>query len=376
MRSLFLLATATIAWAITVVAAASQSAAELYERGVAARQDQRFEDAVVALERALALEPANADTLVQLGFARLGAGDSMGARQAFENALLLAPDYSDAAFGLAQVEFREGDRAAATALIDPLVAADPNNSEYIALQASIASSVAAGFKRWRLDVGSEVSDLSGGRSSWTDSNIALTYRFNDRTSVAGRLRHASRSQASDWQAEARIDHRINDRIGVYGLTAATPDAEFLARSSFGGGIGVRVLDESPISGPLIFGVDGRYDVFATTDVWTLSPHLQIFAFNERLGLTARWFHAEDDSGTVADGYSVRAAWTATDRLRFFAGYADAPEISDGQLDETRTAFGGLSVDVSDSVTLSGSYSHERRESFDRNTIGVGVSLRF
>ncbi len=363
---------------LVALPAIAQTAVELYEQGVAARQEQRFDEAVAALERSLALEPGNADALVQLGFARLGSGDLEGARGAFDAALAIAPDYADARFGLAQVSFREGDPATAASLIDPLVAADPGNTEFLALRASIAAAGQGSAEpwRWRLDLGGELSDLSGGRSSWTDSSSALTYRFDERTSTGLRLRHAYRSRAHDVQIEGRVDHRVTDRLAVYGLLAFTPDADFLARSSFGGGASFRPFDGAGLLGPAVLSVDGRYDVFSSTDVWTIAPGLQVFTPDETVAVTGRWIHAEDDRGTIADGYSVRLDWTATDRLRLFAGYADAPEISDGQLDDTATTFGGLSFDVDDRLTLSGSYAHERRETFDRDTFAVGLSLRF
>lgn len=377
MRRLTLIATALMAGSLLAAPAAAQTASELYEEGVAARQEQRFDAAIAALERALALEPGNADALVQLGFARLGAGDTAGARTAFEAALAIAPAYSDATFGLAQIALREGDVERARTLIEPLAAANPDNAEFRDLQASVnAAAGASDAPRWRLDLGTEASALSGGRSSWTDSATGLSYRLTDRTSIGGRLRHARRSGADDWQVEGRIDHRLTDRIGIYGLAAATPDADFLARSSFGIGGTWRFFDGNSTLGPAVFGIDSRYDTFALADVWTVAPSVQMFTPDERFGFTARWIHAEDDRGTVADGFLLRADWTATERLRLFAGYADAPEISDGQLDETETVFGGLAFDVTDRLTLTGSYAHERRETFDRDTFGVGLSLRF
>ncbi|MDF1600819.1 YaiO family outer membrane beta-barrel protein [Mesorhizobium sp. YIM 152430] len=376
MRRISRIAAALFAGSLTVLPAAAQTASELYEEGVTARQEQRFDVAIVSLERALALEPGNADALVQLGFARLGAGDTAGARTAFEDALAIAPAYSDATFGLAQIALREGDAERARSLIEPLVAANPDNAEFRDLQTSAAAASASDARRWRLDIGTEASALSGGRSSWTDSAAGLSYRATDRTSVGGRVRHARRSGADDWQVEGRIDHRLTDRIAVHGLAAATPDADFLARSSFGIGGTWRLFDGTSVTGPAIFGIDSRYDTFALANVWTFAPSVQVFTADERFGFTARWIHAEDDRGTVADGFLLRADWTATERLRLFAGYADAPEISDGQLDETETVFGGLAFDVTDRLTLTGSYAHERRETFDRDTFGIGLSLRF
>jgi YaiO family outer membrane protein len=357
--------------------AAAQTASALYERGVEARLDGRFEAATDLLVRARALEPENADVLVQLGFARLGAEDLAGAREAFEAALAIAPDYADAGFGLALAAFRAGDVGEAGALIEPLVAQSPDNAEFRALRDSVAAArMGADTYRWRLDFGSELSTLSGGRPSWSDSGAALSYRFSDTTSAALRLRHARRGHAHDWQIEGRIDHRATDRLTIHTLAAGAPNAGFLARHSFGGGANLRILDAANGAGPVLVGIDARHDVFAGSRVWTLAPNLQVFVLDGQLAFSGRWIHTRDDRGTVADGYLMRADWSATDRLRLFAGYADAPEISEGRLDDTRTFFTGIAFDIDDRLTLTGHYAHERRATFERHTFGAGLSLRF
>lgn len=115
----------------------AQTAEELYRDGQAARIEQRFEDAVSLLEHAKTLDPDNADVLVQLGFAQLGLGNSIAARQAFEQVLAIAPSYEDARFGLAQIEFRSGNLAEARRLAETVLGAQPDNAEAKQLRASI-----------------------------------------------------------------------------------------------------------------------------------------------------------------------------------------------------------------------------------------------
>ncbi len=573
-----------IACLVSAVPAAAQTAAELYGQGMTARKEQRFKDAVAVLERAAALEPDNADMQVQLGFSRSALGDNAGARAAFTRALEIAPGYQDARFGLAQIDFRNGDlqqarervdivlkaqpgnaeamallasikraeeataRAAARVsgkigrptlaspkaskqgkqleallsrareqridghfkeaealyrkalalspgnaeilvalglvagfqqdftaaesyfletlrrrpgdldarlgmvrlaiwrgetararkLIDPILAEYPDNGEVLALSARIA--LAAGDNRqaeaqfqtivahdrsntealvglgdarraggnesgareayrqalllqpnsadvrqrlaattprkWRLDVGSEVSDLSGGRTSWTDNAVSLSYRLSPQTTVAGRLRLATRWGRTDTQFEARLDQALTPDLSVYGLLAATPDADFLAEFSVGGGASWRAIGRRNDWGPLFLNVDVRYDLYPESKVTTVSPGLQYFLLGERLGISARWVHSQDDAGVSVDGYVLRGDIVATDRLRFFAGYGNAPEISEGAPVEARTIFTGLSLDLKEDVTLNASYAHEERAAFDRDTFGLGLSLRF
>lgn len=563
--------------------AAAQTAEELYREGVAARTEQRFEDAFSLLERARTLDPDNADILVHLGFAQLAIANNTAARQAFEQALAIAPSYEDARFGLAQIAFRSGNLTEARKLTETVLEAQPGNAEAKQLLASIeaaemaervetrppaqsgpagqsaerakaapnrleitlgrarklrdegrfpeaealyrealalspgnadilvALGLVAGYQqkfdeaeaffratlerapdyldarlglvrlalwrgdlvgaralvdamaaehpdnadvqvlaarismqegdaraaeeqflfilerqpdnsealvglgdaqrargddraarisygkalvlepasadiqqrlnqppptKWRADIGTEVSDLTGGRPPWTDNAFALSYALQPQTVIAGRTRMATRYDETDVQIEARIDHAFSQDFSAYGLVAGTPDADFLARFSVGGGASWRAYAPAGPRGPLLLTLDGRHDVFADTSVTTISPAAQYFFFDERLGLQVRWIHSVNDEGTSVNGYAIRADFVATDRLRLFAGYSDAPEISEGTLIETKTVFTGTSLDLSDRLTLRANYAREDRETFDRNIFGFGLSVRF
>ena len=117
--------------------AVAQTVEELYRQGVTARMEQRFEEALSLLERARALDPDNSDILVQIGFAQLALANNAAARQAFEQALTIAPSYEDARFGLAQIAFRSGDLAEARRLTETVLGAQPDNAEAMQLSALI-----------------------------------------------------------------------------------------------------------------------------------------------------------------------------------------------------------------------------------------------
>lgn len=117
--------------------AGAQTVDELYREGVAARMEQRFEEAVSLLDRAKTLAPDNADVLVQLGFAQLALANNAAAREAFEQALAIVPSYEDARFGLAQIAFRSSDLAEARRLAAAAVGAQPNHAEAKQLLTSI-----------------------------------------------------------------------------------------------------------------------------------------------------------------------------------------------------------------------------------------------
>ncbi len=294
-----------------------------------ARAEQTF-------RRAIAIDPDNAEALTGLGDVQRARGDDEGARQSYRQALVLQPGSKDIQDRLAQPPPR----------------------------------------KWRLDMGSEISELSGGRGTWTDSSVGIAYRAAPQTTIAARMRLATRYGQSDVQLEGRIDRAFSPSFSAYGLAAATPDADFLARYSVGAGASWKALAQHGGFGPLFLNIDARYDNFASAGVTTLSPWVQTYLFDGRLGLSARWVHAFDDRDTRADGYVLRADFAVTPSFNAFVGYGDAPEIDDAALVPTRTIFGGVSWDVSDDLTLRANLAHEERPTFDRNTIGLGLARRF
>jgi YaiO family outer membrane protein len=176
--------------------------------------------------------------------------------------------------------------------------------------------------------------------------------------------------------EGRLDHRPRTDLAVHGLIAATPEADFLPEFSIGGGVSFQAVERGAAWGPLFLFADIRHDIYPASDVTTIAPGVQYFLLDERLGISARWVHSQDDAGTSADGYVLRGDIVASDRLRFFLGYGDAPEISEGTLVDTRTVFTGASFDLNESITLNASYAHEERDAFDRDTFGLGLAVRF
>ncbi|BAB52936.1 YaiO family outer membrane beta-barrel protein [Mesorhizobium japonicum] len=289
-----------------------------------------------SFQRVLAIDPRNAEALVGIGDVRRAQGDDDAARQAYREALAIEPGSSD---------------------IEQRLAVPPP-------------------RKWRLDLGTEVSDLTNGLSDWTDSSAGLAYRLSPRTTISGRTRVATRFGRTDVQIEGRIDEAFSPAFSAYAFAAATPDADFLARYSIGAGASLQVMAAAKAFGPLSLNIDTRYDNFTNTNVTSVSPWVQGYIFDGRLGLSARWVHAADDIGTRADGYVLRVDLAMAQRFNLFGGYADAPEISDGTLVPTRTVFGGISWDVNDPLTLRASIAHEQRPTFDRSIFGLGLTARF
>lgn len=323
-----------------------------------------------AVDGVLATAPDNVEALALDGRIALLEADYTRAGQSFQRALALDPRNAEALVGLGDVRRAEGDDEAARQAYRRALAIEPGSAD---IEQRLAVSPP---HKWRLDLGSEVSDLTNGLGDWTDSSAGLAYRLSPRTTISGRTRVATRFGHTDVQIEGRIDQAFSPAFSAYALAAATPDADFLARYSIGAGASWQVVAPAKLFGPLSLNIDARYDNFADTNVTSIQPWLQAYVLDGRLGLAARWVHAEDDIGTRANGYVLRADLAVTQRVNLFGGYADAPEISDGTLVPTRTVFGGISFDVSDPLTLRASIAHEQRPTFDRSIFGFGLTARF
>ncbi|TPL46406.1 YaiO family outer membrane beta-barrel protein [Mesorhizobium sp. B2-4-6] len=322
------------------------------------------------IDEALASAPVNAEALDLDGRIALIEGDQRRAGQSFQRVLALEPKNAEALVGIGDVRRAEGDDEAAREAYTQALAIEPGSAD---IEQRLAVPPP---RKWRLDLGSEVSDLTNGLGDWTDSSAGLAYRLSPRTTISGHTRLATRFGRTDVQIEGRIDQAFTPAFSAYALAAATPDADFLARYSIGAGASWQVVAPAKAFGPLSLNIDARYDDFVDTGVTSIQPWIQAYVLDGRLGFSARWVHAQDDIGSRADGYVLRADLAVTERFNVFAGYADAPEIDDGALIPTRSVFGGISFDVSDPLTLRASVAHEERPTFDRNIFGLGLTARF
>lgn len=322
------------------------SAEEKYQAGVAARVAGDPERAVPLLEEAARLEPENADIHLQLGLALLAAGDLDQAEASLRRTLSLAPDYKDAQDGLARLEQRRRAPEAAPALP---------------------------FHRWRLDVDGSYSALDRGRQDWKEGSVRLSYALDEDTSVAGAVEVSRRFGRTDTYGEVRLDQRFEGG-GFYIGVGGTPNADFRPEWQISAGGSVRVRGgENPTS----LTLDLRQARYAVGDIQTISPGVEQYVLAGRAWLTGRLINVFDERGEHSLGWLARGDVMASERLRLFAGVADAPDTSEGVVVETFSVFGGLAWDLDERTTLRLSLAHEDRETgSDRLQLGLGLGLRF
>ena len=373
--------------------------------GMVQGYQQKFEDARLSFEKALAIAPNSLDAKIGLVRLSIWTGGTEAAAAQLQSLSSTSPDNREILGLRARVLLLEGHAAEAEAAFAALVAADGNDVDAVlglgdarraqgrekaALQAYQAALVldpdsvdvqqrldAPAPKFWRLDIDGNYSTLTGSQPDWSEGSIALSRAFGPDTTLTARFFAATRFDHSDQQAELGIAHKFSDLFSGYAFASVTPDADFLPQYAIGGGGALLVTKGADRFGPLSATLDLKYERYSDGDVETVSPGLQQSLWSDKLVLTAKWINVFDQQQHHAGGYLVRADWSVVDRLRLFAGYSDALEPSDGIMIPTQSIFGGLSFDLNEQVTLRTNFAHEERENaYNRDVYGVGMTWRF
>lgn len=343
---------------------------EIYREAVSARHAGNSERAAVLLRQVTAAQPKNADAHLQLGISLLDLGQADQAEAAFRRTLEIAPGYVDARLGLARVEQRRGNRSAVLAQLDLV---EPSHPEAIALRTQIQGMQTP--TRWGIDADGAYTFLSEGLEDWKDVALRVTHQASSATAVSAAIEVSRRFGFTDTYGELRAAHRFARNAGsAYILAGATPGAQVRPQWQFGLGGEVRLR-----GGPAatLLTLDARQARYSIGDIQTLNPGIDQYLARGRAWLGVRWINIFDENGRHHSGWLARGDVLATDRLRLFAGAANAPDTSEGRVIDTFSLFGGLSWDVDDRVTLRASLAHDDRESgSDRLQLGLGAGWRF
>lgn len=353
--------------------ASAQSPLGVYDRAVEARLAGDHARALALLEPFVAANPANADAQLQLGLALLGLGRIDEADAAFERTLAIAPNYDDARLGLARVEQRRGNWAAAEAELAPVPVDHP---EAVPLRRQIKAQALAGrFSRWRLDVDGAYVPVTRNQPDWKEGSMRATHWPSRATAVSAAVELSRRFALSDAYGEIRVDHRFSNNGGsAYLLAGGTPNADFRARWQLGAGGEFRIRSGGAAT---LLTLDARQARYRIGNIQTLNPGIDQYLANGRAWIGARWINIFDQNGRRHSGWLVRSDLLATDRLRLFAGAAHAPDTSEGVVVDTSSLFGGIAYDVTERLSVRLSLAQDDRESgADRLQLGLGAGMRF
>ena len=112
------------------------------------------------------------------------------------------------------------------------------------------------------------------------------------------------------------------------------------------------------------------------DVETANPGLEVYLFKGRAWIAARHINIWDETGVHRSGYFVRADVQPVESVTLFAGYADAPDTSDGVTVDTTSWFCGVGFDADEDTTVRLALAQEMRDAgYDRTTLTLSATFK-
>ena len=308
-------------------------------------QEKRYGEAHAKLERAQAMEPANDDVRLARAYLYYYEGAYDSAEEEFSGILTRHPGYADAQSGLESVRAaREGD------------------GEFV----------------WQADMGYEWSGFErSAQPDWNNQFLQLTRFFNGKsTAIHGRIERYDQFTNVDSYYQLGVSQRFTPRLTAYALAGFTPEANFRPRWRMKGGAELRLNELETAGMPLWLTLDAQHDEYRTTDVHNVTPGLRI-EIADHWALSGKMIGVHEQGTKTVYGWTARLDGVIMPGLRFYTGYADAPETVAAVTVDTQTIFGGFAYDIDDARTLYLGYTHDDRErSYIRHAVNASVSLRF
>lgn len=303
----------------------------------------RYAEAETLLLELKAEHPNAADIEVTFGSLFYYQGKLEPAEKHFASALQLAPDNQDARSGHARV-----------------------------LNAKEARRVAN--LKWRVDAGGSYSTFKDSAADdWNEQFVSVQRKTGD-VAVSVKANQYKRFGKSDTQITVGIDDAKRGGVdwGVY--AASTPDADFRPKTTVGGRVGGSIKVTEEISTYLALHV--RRDQFDTGDVQSVQPELTTY-FSNGLELTGKVILTDQENADTQTGYLVQGVYPVADTVRLKLGYADAPEVINGQAVSTKSYFGGVSFDVTDTLSFNiNAARQDRADNITRDDFSIGFTRKF
>lgn len=307
-------------------------------QAAALRHAGRATEAVPWLQALAAERPEDADVQLQLGLALEAAGRPAEARQALLACLRLAPDYRDAQLALARLARGE---------------ARPD--------------------RWRIDLSGAYSHLTRGLDPWRATSLAVS-RTGAPGTVTAKLEETRRFGRGDVYGEL-LGARPLRGAEFYGAIGGTPRADHRPKLAVRAGAvsPPRALGGSGLSARV--AVDAEWARYPSGEVKSVHPAL-IVTQGERLSLEVRSYNVVDERRKHRTGWGVQGSVAATPRLTLRAGYADAPESSEGRTVEVKATHVGAGWALDERTSLRLDSVREDRSAYDRHEISLSLARRF
>lgn len=397
MKTLSIVLLAALAcWSSSPRAASFEDALQLKNTG-------QLEQASAAFAELVAREPNQLQALEQLAIVQGWLKRYDASIASWRRLLQATPDSAAAHTGLARVLYWQEQRADALTSVDRALQIEPDNLEALLLQGDIyranaqlplarasylrAQAIAgidaelerkiastAAPLRWRFDLGYTSDDYSKVRNSESSAFAQIGYRASDHTTVYLRSERFDNFGAIDGGASVGIYQRFDPLLLVQAELGLTPgDADFRPIEMLT--INSEVLLKGWIQ-PL-FGLRySRYDQgLSQGEILTLTPGVRLLTDWSTIELRHGVSRNLDDATTGVSQIKFSFERAKLTNYVFAArGREASPPLPVANL----RVFGAGSVyTISPAWSVRLDLTHEdRRDTYRRNSIGVGVSYRF
>lgn len=383
LAALVLLSSSTLACAMPVD--------EALDRSRTLSAEQKYEEALVLLEKALTEHPddgeiqfaiirvlswqgdydaaekrilaldekfaGNADLLLLRANLAAYRGEHTQAMALYREVLAKAPDYEDAKAGLARALKTQAAYTQISEIKEP--EAEP-------------------VLAWQADSGFEFSEFSRvDQKGWNQEFLQLTRFLDERkTAIHGKITRYDQFSSTDVEYEVGLDHTVSDNLSLYASGTIGIDADFRPDFWVAGGGALKITRLNDKIMPAWATLDARHDSYEDTSILTAKLGLRLEPV-EGWSIAARVIALDPEDSARLYGKDFRLDGTLTDTLRFHVGYADVPETVAAVTVDTQTWFGGIAIDLAPEATLRLGYARDDREnSFIRQVVNASISYRF
>lgn len=364
---------------------------KLLKESIEAKKSQNFELSLSKLEIANQLDPTNSDILVQLGFNYYALGKLEQAKQAFETALSLAPNYVDAQYGLTSIVLAQNNDNPdkAEALLNQYLKQSPNDIQLLGLQKTIKA-IKDSIHNWEFNIAGNHSRLSNSYANWNELETSLAYKLSKRDTIVGYFVQSHRFHMDDQKYGGTLWHTFNDRAYGYFTGFVSSSNKFFAKYTLTSG-GDYTLFNSTNDNINSFHItlDMKFDHYDDGNIKSISPGIAQYFWGDRLSISGKWYNTFNQDGKHMNGYLVKLTNSPTEKLHLFAGYSDSQETSERSsefnksLIKVNAKFVGLSYDLSKLITAQLNYTDEDRKQktlnrklYNKKTVGCGIKWIF
>lgn len=346
--------------------------AEAIHAAEAAQSGGNYDTARDILLGLLEAAPDNPDLLRRIARVEAAAGRLEKAQRRIDRAASLAPQDLDVALARGYILYWRGELQAAEDVAQTIAASDPDYPDLAQLQSSLRKArQGSGFGLRALSIGAGVSDIkldNGASSTWNTQNLVAALDVSEADTLTLSLSREERSTV-DIRGGARFDHRIADgSVYIAGTVVKDPDFQENWSLATGG--------EFLVSGRTAALMDVRLADYDTGTIVSVQPGLRL-PLSDSFSLTGRAINIFGGGESYRFGGSVRLDYQRDAGPSLFALAASYPDAEAGDVRQLRSVAAGLSVPVSERLSLSAAGSHEdRKDSYRRWAGNFVLTYRF